>query len=191
MSPKAKVFLITTSAVVALDQLTKYWVRANIRPYSAADEVSIIPNWLSISHAINKGAAFSALADFEYRLAVFFTFTAIAVVVIGVGYRMLAADDRLVSAALGTLLAGALGNFIDRAIFGQVTDMIKVYAGVEPAKSWFISHVGMSVWPIFNIADTAIWVGVIGFLLAHLFVKDHPAGGQADAGPLESAPSLD
>lgn len=191
MSPKAKVFLITTSAVVALDQLTKYWVRANIRPYSAADEVSIIPNWFSISHAINKGAAFSALADFEYRLAVFFTFTAIAVVVIGVGYRMLATDDRLVSAALGTLLAGALGNFIDRAMFGQVTDMLKVYAGTEPAKSWFISHFGMSVWPIFNIADTAIWVGVIGFLLAHLFVKDRPAGSPTDDGPQESRPNLD
>ncbi|GDX82804.1 lipoprotein signal peptidase [Deltaproteobacteria bacterium] len=191
MSPKARVFLITTSAVVALDQLTKYWVRANIRPYSSADEVVIIPNWLSISHAINKGAAFSALADFEYRLAVFFTFTAIAVVVIGVGYRMIAANDRLVSAALGTLLAGALGNFIDRLWAGQVTDMIKVYAGSEPAKSWCISHFGMSVWPIFNIADTAIWVGVGGFLLAHAFVKDQPADSPPADGPQESAPSLD
>ena len=166
-------------------------MRANIRPYVGADEVSVIPNWVSISHAINKGAAFSALADFEYRLAVFFTFTAVAVVVIGVGYRMLAAEDRLVSAALGTLLAGALGNFIDRLWAGQVTDMIKVYAGSEPAKSWFISHFGSSVWPIFNIADSAIWVGVIGFLLAQLFIKDRPADAPPAGGPPESAPSLD
>ena len=169
MSPKARVFLITTSAVVALDQLTKYWVRANIRPYSSADEVVIIPNWLSISHAINKGAAFSALADFEYRLAVFFTFTAIAVVVIGVGYRMIAANDRLVSAALGTLLAGALGNFIDRLWAGQVTDMVKVYAGADPWRAWAREYLGgRTVYPIWNVADAAIFVGVGVFVILYL-----------------------
>ncbi len=191
MSPSARALLISTSGTVALDQVSKALVRANLRPPPAIDEVVIIPNYLSIAHAINKGAAFSAMADYEHRLLVFFAFTAVAVAMVGIAYRKLAPDDALLSAALGTLLGGALGNFIDRLWAGQVTDMIKVYAGSEPAKSWCREHFGTSVWPIFNVADMAIWIGVIGFLLAYLLVKDRSAEAASSSMPGESQPTLD
>lgn len=191
MSPTARVLLISTSAIIGLDQVSKALVRANLRPPPAIDEVVIIPNYLSIAHAINKGAAFSAMADYEHRLLVFFAFTAVAVAMVGIAYRKLAPEDRLLSAALGILLGGALGNFIDRVWAGEVTDMIKVYAGSEPARSWCIAHFGTSVWPIFNVADMAIWIGVVGFLLAYLMVKDRPVATPSSPLPSESQPTLD
>lgn len=198
--PKTQVFAATVLGLLALDQYTKWWVVQHIRPYKSIDDVVVIANWISIAHAKNKGAAFSALDDFEYRLHVFGFFTVVAVVVLIQGYRQLRADDRFQAAAMGLILSGAVGNAIDRALFGQVTDMVKVYAGVEPLKSWFIEQVGTNVWPIFNVADSCIVVGVSLFALGYLFEKDRPdeiaaasAGSSDPAGATagESRPSLD
>lgn len=197
LAQKTQVFFAAVIGMLALDQLSKWWVVQNLRPYKAADEVSLIANLFSISHAKNKGAAFSALDDFEYRLHVFGLFTVIAVVVLVQGYRQLRDDDRFQAAAMGLILSGALGNAIDRALFGQVTDMFKVYAGSEPLKSWFIGKVGTNVWPIFNVADACIVVGVSLFALGYLFEKDRPeeiaaAGGDPkNLSSAESRPSLE
>lgn len=199
LAPKSQVFYVAILATLALDQLTKWWTVQNIRPYKAVDDVVVIANWFSIAHAKNKGAAFSALDDFEYRLHVFGFFTIVAVVVLVQGFRQLRADDRFQALAMGLILSGALGNAIDRALFGQVTDMFKVYAGSEPLKSWFISNVGTNVWPIFNVADSCIVVGVSMFALGYLFEKDRPEeiaavqgkGDPAAAKAGETHPSLD
>ncbi len=202
MHPKTLAFAGTTALFLALDQFSKWLTRANLAPYR--DEYVLIPNFFSFAHAKNKGAAFSALDDFEYRYHVFFTLTAVAVVVLFQGYRQLRDDDRVQGAAMGFILSGALGNFVDRLLFREVTDMFKVQWGWEPGRSalihgfepfkgWFgWDGFGTSVWPIFNIADSCIFIGLGLFALGFLFEKDTPAEatGPAKAAP-ESAPSLE
>jgi signal peptidase II len=181
-----------TLGVLALDQGSKWLTRAVfVNPH---DEYMLIPGWFGFTHATNKGAAFSSMADSPHRLPIFLTFTVVAVAVIMLASRLLHPGDRWPAAALGTLLAGALGNGIDRAVFGQVTDMIKVAAGSGPLREWALANYHTNVWPIFNVADSAIWVGVLGFPLAWAFVRDGtPREGDSsphrdDAG---SAPTLD
>lgn len=171
MSPKAVVFALSAGLMLAADQASKAWVRANLAVHE--DRV-IIPNYLSISHAKNKGAAFSALDNFEYRYWVFYAFTAVAVVVLVQGFRQLRDDDRFQATAMGCILAGAIGNFIDRVTMGEVTDMVKVYAGTEPLRSWLIQHApwGSNIYPIWNIADAAIVIGVGMFALTYFFEKN-------------------
>ncbi len=180
MPPRMRAFWAAGAAFVALDQLTKYLVRAYIPVRSPG--ITIIPNWLSISHAINPGAAFSFMADFPYRLHVFFALTVISVGVLALSILALKKEDRILPAALGVLMAGVVGNAIDRAVFGEVTDMIMVYAGSEPLKSFFVQKYGGYIFPIFNIADSAIWIGVIGFVLGLVWTATRP--GQ-DAAPTE------
>ncbi len=165
MSPKAVFFAAAAVVLLALDQVTKVWVRANVE---MRQEITIISDFLAITHAKNKGAAFSALDDFEYRLQVFYLFTAVAVVVIVQGWRQLPDKDRLQAFAMGAILSGAVGNLIDRIMAGEVTDMIKVYAGFEPLRSWAISKLGTNTYPIFNVADAAIVVGVGIFALVYI-----------------------
>jgi signal peptidase II len=205
MLPKTRYFVGFASVMLVLDQLSKWWVQAHIRPYKAADEIVVIANFFSIAHAKNKGAAFSALADFEYRQQLFLVFCLVAVIVLVQGVRQLRPDDRFQATAMGMIFSGAIGNQIDRLRFQEVTDMIKMYAGFEPAKSWFLEHVHTNVWPIYNIADSCIVIGVSMFALGYLFEKDRPeatatdgqrpsTGASALAGPPaepESRPSLD
>ncbi len=189
MSPKARWFLSFTLGFLALDQGTKVLTRVLLR--ERIDEYVIIPGWFGFSHAENKGAAFSALADDPNRMVIFLSFTAVAVVAIGAGAWALGQTDRWPAAALGVLLSGTLGNGIDRALFGQVTDMIKVSVGSGPLKEWCIEHYRTNVWPIFNVADSAIWIGVIGFPLAYLLTRD--AGGAETAAAVDEGtpPSLE
>ncbi len=166
MAPKLPVFVGTASLFYALDQWSKWWVRANL---AEGESIPILLNFLSISHAINKGAAFSFLHDFEYRLYVFYLFTAIALFVVVQSFRQLVPGDRAQAFALGAILAGALGNFTDRLLAGQVTDMVKVYAGAEPWRSWAREYFGgRTVYPIWNVADAAILIGVGVFILLYL-----------------------
>ena len=168
MSPKTVIFAASSIVLLAADQATKAWVRGHL---ALREDVPVIDNFLSISHATNRGAAFSALANFEYRLQVFYVFTAIAVGVLVHAFRQLPPEDRLQSFAMGSILSGAIGNLIDRIMAGEVTDMVKVYFGSGPAKSWCIEHFGTNVYPIVNVADAAIVGGVCIFAVASLFEK--------------------
>ncbi len=172
MSPKTVAFLSSSLVFLALDQASKAWVRANL---AIRQEIPVIPDFLSITHARNKGAALSMLDDFEYRLWVFYAFTAVALYVIITGYRQLPSTDRVQALAMGFILSGALGNFIDRVWMGEVTDMVKVYAGFEPVRGWALSTFHTNVYPIWNIADAGIFIGVGLFALAYLMGWDKPA----------------
>ena len=186
-APKYTAFFGATAIWLGLDQLSKFVVRQAIP--ERAEGWSLIPNYLGITHAENKGAAFSFLADYEHRMLVFLALTIVSAIGLAIGLRLLDSGDRLLAAALGVLFSGVMGNAIDRAVAGHVTDMIKVYAGAEPLRSFFISKYGTNIFPIFNVADSAIWVGVVGFVLALMRVKDR---GEASESSAEgSAPTLE
>ncbi len=179
MTPKLKVLIAVVSCSLALDQVSK-WLVVNKLPVDDAKYV-VIKNWLEFVHAENTGAAWSTLSDSPYRLWVFGVFTIVAVVALLQMFRSLEADERLRAASTGLILSGALGNAIDRTLKGSVTDFIKVFAGSSNARKWCVDHFGTNVWPIFNIADSAIVVGVILFSLEYFFQKDK-ASDKEDVG---------
>ena len=135
-----------TVPVVALDQWSKLYVRAHMQLY---EDIVLIPNFLDLTYALNPGAAFSLFANVpaRLRLGVLFALSAAAIVAILV---LLARSARpaLSSVALALILAGATGNLIDRALGGgDVIDFVRVH---------YLSY----SWPIFNVADSAISIGV-------------------------------
>ena len=143
--------LISTSVII-LDQLTKWMVRSELPLH---DGVPVLPGFFSIVHAANRGGAFSLFADAHeaIRLPFFFAAAVVAVSFLIYFVRQIPSDQRLLLFALASVLGGALGNLIDRALFGQVTDFLLVYY-----HGW--------TWPAFNVADSFISIGVT-ILVAH------------------------
>jgi len=148
MKPKYIILLVVSVIVLVLDQATKIYIDRTMDLHSS---ITVVENFFNITYLRNKGAAFSFLADFRFRLPFFIFVSLVAVVVILVVIRRLRSDQKLSAVALSLLLAGAVGNLIDRARLGEVIDFIYVH--------WYEHY-----WPAFNIADSAICVGV--FLLA-------------------------
>jgi signal peptidase II len=139
----ALAWLWLSGLVLALDQASKLAVIDSLTAY-----VDVIPltSFFNLVHVHNTGAAFSLFADQPGWQRGFFL--AVALVASGIILYLLrkTAGRRLFSAALALILGGAIGNVIDRALYGHVIDFLDVYVG-----GWH--------WPAFNIADSAITVG--------------------------------
>jgi len=136
--------------VIVLDQVTKIWVQ---RTFEYAESVTLLPV-LNFTLRYNTGAAFSFLADASGWQRWFFSGLAVIVAVaIIVWLRRLdgRAQARL-ALSLSLIMAGALGNVIDRLYLGHVVDFIHVH--------WGDAH-----FPAFNIADSAITIGAILMLI--------------------------
>lgn len=142
---------VTTSALTAglvlfLDQLTK----SLIKPYLAefdGGSVPVVGDAIKLTYVLNRGAAFGVLQNQN----VFFIIVSGVVIAVIIGsYRYSAMRSPLVNFALGLQLGGALGNLADRLRLGYVVDFIE-----------------LPMWPVFNVADSAICVGV-ALLAYHL-----------------------
>jgi signal peptidase II len=142
--------------IVILDQITKYLVETHIR---LREVIPVIPGFFNLTHVRNPGAAFSLLSTAPdiFRSVFFITVTLVAVVVIVLLIRK--TQERLPVVAFSLIMGGALGNVIDRVHFGEVVDFIQWYY-----KSYF--------WPSFNVADSAISVGVVLLAIDMLFKKE-------------------
>lgn len=124
--------------ILALDQLTKFLISNSLALYQSK---ALIPGVIHFTLVHNKGAAFGILRN----QVLFFIFTSlVAVVMLIKGLRDKQQPSKLYSVSLSLILAGALGNLIDRLFFGYVIDFID-----------------LRVWPVFNIADSAITIGAI------------------------------
>ena len=142
-------FLLTALLIVAADQLSKMWIRANL----AIGQSLFEAGFFRITHVHNTGAAFGLFRGQSASL------TVVAFVGIGVllfyaflVYRRLPLLDNMLNRlALGLVFGGTIGNLIDRLRFGYVTDFID-----------------FGFWPAFNIADSAITIGVIIFVYSSL-----------------------
>ena len=158
-----------TLVLIALDQATKIWVVKNIT--YGREEWELIPGFLSIVHAQNRGAAMGMLDTFEYRMHVFAVFTVVALVVLGQMLMQLPDNDRFQAVGLGMITSGAIGNAIDRIHKQSVTDFIRVYTESPDLKAWLIENVGTNEWPSFNVADAAICMGIGMFAIHWLFLE--------------------
>ena len=135
--------------VFILDQLTKYIASTSLEMYQS---IAVMPmfNW-TLMH--NTGAAFSFLADAGGWQRWFFAVIAVVVsVVIVLWIKRLEQHEKWQAIALALILGGALGNVIDRIWLGYVVDFIDVYY-----EQWH--------WPAFNIADSAIFIGVVMIII--------------------------
>jgi len=143
--------LLVAGAVVALDQLTKYLVRANMELGE-----SIPSGWpVGLTYTTNTGGAFGLFSNQTFLLA---AAALLAVAVVVLSLRYLPPGSTLLKVGLGLDLGGAVGNLIDRLVFGKVTDFIDV-----------------RVWPIFNVADASIVVGTFLIVVYLLFATGKKA----------------
>lgn len=156
------------SIVLVLDQLTKIWVRATFQLY---ETVPVIEGFFHFTYVHNPGGAFGLLrdADESVRLPFFIGVSVLAVGALLLFVRDLPTELRFLQFALGMVLGGALGNLIDRAYFGYVTDFLDVF--------WGSYH-----WPAFNIADSGISVGIVILLYYSLFTPDPRRAAEPSAG---------
>jgi signal peptidase II len=180
MNPKTLFFTLMCVGGLILDQVTKYWIRANLELHRG--QIEVIPGLFSLVHTENPGAAGGFLRSFEYRQYVFLGFTVIALGVIIDLWRKLPSSDRFMSTTLGLILSGALGNAIDRVHKQTVTDFLRVYTENPSLKTWLIDRVGTNEWPSFNVADSALVVGVGLFMIHYLFLEEkEPASAPPSA----------
>ena len=143
--------------VLGLDQLTKLAVIETLVPYQ--DVVPVIAGFFNLVHVHNPGAAFSLFADQPgWQRGFFIAVAAIASVVILVLLRRTRGQP-LFCAALALILGGAVGNVIDRALYGHVIDFIDWYLILD-GQPWH--------WPAFNVADAGISIGAVLLVLDSL-----------------------
>ena len=138
-----RTMLLVALVSVVVDQLTKLWAVAALDP--SGRPVSVIPNLLALRLVHNPGAAFSMFSGQAVVLAAVSLVISIAILVWG---WKLPTAERGMRVALGLVLGGAIGNLIDRIRLRHVIDFIDAH--------WFWK----AHWPTFNIADTAVCVGV-------------------------------
>ena len=148
---------IIVAAVVAADQATKVIVIDNVPLFS---RIEVIPGLFNITHIQNPGGAFGFLAGHSARMrqVLFVAVAGLAIALICYYYVRTPVGYRLFSAALALVLGGAVGNLIDRLRFGTVVDFLDVY-------------VNDLHWPAFNIADSAITIGIVIFVYHMVFKK--------------------
>ena len=139
-------YLILSAVVIILDLWTKHLVLKSIRLHEA---IPVIPDFFQLVHVRNTGAAFGHGANASSKLvAILLNVGAIAVFCVVVVYAFrTAVTDRLLQTGLHLILGGAIGNLVDRFRFGYVVDFLDVYIGTH--------H-----WPAFNVADSAICIGI-------------------------------
>jgi signal peptidase II len=165
---------LLVGAIVCLDQVTKALVQQSMTLHESRP---ILEGFLSLTHVRNRGAAFGLLsdADIPYQAALFSVVSVAALIAIAIYAIRLPPKSTLPRAGLALILAGAIGNLIDRALLGYVIDFVDVY--------WRSHH-----WPAFNVADSAISVGVTLLLLDSLFapqqakpeLQDAPSPGRSE-----------
>lgn len=145
--------------VVAFDQLTKAIVRATL-PLHANRE--IVPGFMDFTHVQNTGAAFGILnaVDFPFKTVVIAIIATTALVGVGLYAAGLAHHQLVARIGLALIIGGAAGNLLDRVVAGSVVDFVDVY--------WRSHH----FWA-FNVADSAISVGVAIMILDMLDVGTH------------------
>jgi signal peptidase II len=137
--------------VILLDQLSKITIT---RLFSYGETLPVT-SFFNLVLAYNKGAAFSFLAAESGWQRYFFTAIGIAAALFIIYLLRKHAGQRLFCWALALILGGALGNVIDRVLYGHVIDFLDIHV-----QGWH--------WPAFNVADSAITLGVVFFVLDEL-----------------------
>jgi signal peptidase II len=158
-------FLFGVATLVFLaDQVSKALVLRYLAINQSWNPIPGLSSLFTITHVTNTGAAFGLFPD---RGMLFVVVAVVVIAAIVAYYRYLPSDRLLVRASLGLQLGGALGNLLDRLRYGYVVDFID-----------------FKIWPVFNLADSSIVVGVV--ILAFYLLREQEAGHPEPSGDVPS-----
>lgn len=143
-------YYLLALVIIALDQITKAII---VNKMELGESIQVIENFLYITSHRNPGAAWGILAG---KMWFFYIVTVVVIVALVVYIQKMAKTHMLVGVALALMLGGAIGNFIDRILHQEVVDFIDTYI------------FGYN-FPIFNVADSALTVGVALLIIYMLF----------------------
>ena len=143
--------ILVFAVVVIVDQITKALIRGNLRLHESVPD----DGFFRFTYTTNTGAVFGVFSDQTFIMTIA-SFVGVGILLYF--YHSHSGSERLVRLSLGLLLGGAIGNLIDRIWLGRVTDFIDV-----------------GPWPIFNLADSAIVIGIAILVVVFLFEKEKPA----------------
>ena len=151
--------ILVSGAVVFFDQFSKAIIRMNLELY---DSIKVIEGFFNIIHIMNPGGAFGFLASGspEIRKIIFLFLSSIIALFVLWFYTICARQYIFLSYGLAMIFGGAVGNLIDRFRYGKVVDFMDFY-------------ISSYHWPAFNIADSAISIGM-GILLLHIVLNKMP-----------------
>lgn len=149
------ILLAVAAVVLVADQVTKWAIVASI---GYQDRVAVVGDLFQLWHVRNTGAAFSL---FEGGLVLFIVVTVLALGMVAYFHRSFLGRSRWLQVILGIVLGGTLGNFVDRLRFGYVTDFLSF--GIGDAR-----------FPTFNVADSAVVVGIGLLVIILTFFSPDP-----------------
>ncbi len=172
-------FLVLPVSIVAADQATKWLVSRRLPLY---EDLPLISGLLSLQHVRNSGAVFGFLSatDFPGKPYLFALMSALALAALAYYARTIPREEWLPRFALGLVIGGAFGNLIDRIRFGYVVDFVKMYWGTH-------------VWPNYNVADSAISIGLCLLVIDSLRPRDResaPSGSLPPSSPAAPAGTI-
>lgn len=155
------IYPLIAAAVICLDQLTKYLVRANMQP---GDRIPVIGDWMSIYYVQNTGTAFSMFSGNRF-VTIFLTSVLIILCIVFIVTEA-KAGERIVPVLFTFVAAGGISNMIDRLALGFVTDMISC-----------------GKFAVFNVADIGVTCGCILTMIALvvLYKDDKSSKGNSEA----------
>ncbi len=139
-------FAVIAMLTILADQLSKAWIRSTVA--LNGDSTVVVPGWIDFSHILNHGAAWGMLYGQRWFLI---GVTVVVMVIVSQMAREFAPHSVLARYGLGLILGGAVGNLIDRIVAGAVTDFIDLGSPIEFVRTF----------PIFNLADSALTIGVL------------------------------
>lgn len=156
---KYKKLLMVSGLVVLLDQISKFVIVSHLPMYQS---ITVIPGLFNITHIHNPGGAFGFMASQSetVRTILFIVVSILAVGFIFYFYANTPSSHPWLANGLALIFGGAIGNLIDRARLGKVIDFLDFYI-----RQWH--------WPAFNVADSAITVGM-GIFIFHLLFNKMP-----------------
>jgi len=148
-------FFLTAVLILAADAVTKWLVVTNMQMYESHN---IVGDYIRLTYIHNSGAAFGMFQGSRWPLVI----VSLAAISVVTGIALRTGTRRATALTLGLILGGAVGNLVDRLRLGEVIDFINV--GIGPHR-----------WPVFNVADSAVTVGVV-FLAIQLALQDRRDG---------------
>jgi signal peptidase II len=148
---------IVAGFIVLTDQISKTFILKNVPKH---ESIPIIKGFFDITHIRNPGGAFGLMSNMSpiFRTVVFLIISSLAVGLILYFYKKTPSSQPLLATGFALIFGGAIGNLIDRVRFGNVVDFLDIY-------------LANFHWPAFNIADSAITVGIFIFIFHLLFKK--------------------
>ena len=156
---KYTLLALVAGVILVCDQATKAIV---LKLMPLHQSVTVIPGFFSLTHVHNPGGAFGFMANqgAEVRQVLFLFASSVAIGLILYFYHKTPSTHRWLALALASIFGGAVGNLVDRLRFGKVVDFLDFY-------------IGQLHWPAFNVADSAITIG-IGIFMVHILFNKLP-----------------